>query len=302
MRRAAGAARRRLPDRDPRRARPGQAPGAKRWTTLRGAYNLRHADGRAGGDVVHRPTLACESSRGRSPRVHRAAPRPFAPPATQRRATVGSIGVRIAGWLVATVLGVVVLPTRAAADATDVPHGLIRFRSFGSAEGLHNLVIQSITQDADGYLWIATDDGVSRYDGEKFTHFGVDQGLLSTVSRVVGVAPDGNVCVGDPKGLVCWDGARFAVPDPGLPRGAVHAIASGRGRLWIGAASGLYVRDGQGTFVRAPGWPGTTAVKALWTDARGLVVGDEGRVLVSDGDGQWRELSGICLLYTSPSP
>ena len=192
-------------------------------------------------------------------------------------------------------LGIVVLPTRAAADPNDVPHGLIRFRSFGSAEGLHNLVIQSITQDANGYLWIATDDGVSRYDGEKFTHFGVDQGLLSTVSRVVGVAPDGNVCVGDPKGLVCWDGARFAVPDPGLPRVAVHAIASGRGRLWIGAASGLYVRDGQGAFVRAPGWRGTTAVKALWTDPRGLVVGDDGRVLISDGDGQWRELSDIGL-------
>ena len=79
--------------------------------------------------------------------------------------------MRIAGWLVATVLGVVVLPTRAAADATDVPHGLIRFRSFGSAEGLHNLVIQSITQDADGYLWIAAEKGLIRFDGLAFQLF-----------------------------------------------------------------------------------------------------------------------------------
>jgi PAS domain S-box-containing protein len=202
--------------------------------------------------------------------------------------------VRFAGWLAATVLGFVALPIGAVAD-TKVPHGLIRFRSFGSAEGLHNLVIQSITQDANGYLWIATDDGVSRYDGEKFTHFGVDQGLLSTVSRVVGVAPDGNVCVGDPKGVVCWDGARFAVPDPTFPRGGVHAIASGLGRLWIGAASGLYVRDERGKFVRAAGWRGTTAVKALWTDVHGLVVGDDNRLMVGDGDGAWRELSDIGL-------
>jgi ligand-binding sensor domain-containing protein len=111
-------------------------------------------------------------------------------------------------WLAATVLGIVAPPLQAHAAANDVPHGLIRFRSFGSAEGLHNLLVQSIAQDASGYLWIATDDGVSRYDGEKFTHFGVDQGLLSTVSRVVAVAPDGNVCVGDLKGIVCWDGAR----------------------------------------------------------------------------------------------
>jgi PAS domain S-box-containing protein len=216
--------------------------------------------------------------------------------ATHRGVAVGSERVRLVPWLAATVLGIVGFPVQAhAADANDLPHGLIRFRSFGSAEGLHNLVIQSITQDASGYLWIATDDGVSRYDGEKFTHFGVAQGLLSTVSRVVGVAPDGNVCVGDPKGLVCWDGARFSVPDPSLPRGPVHAIASCRGRLWIGAASGLYVRDDRGAFVRAPGWRGTTAVKAVWSDPRGLVVGDDGRVMISDGGGEWRELSGIGL-------
>ena len=177
-----------------------------------------------------------------------------------------------------------------AGDAAETPHGLIRFRSFGSAEGLHNLVILSITQDASGALWIGTDDGVARYDGERFTHFGTEQGLVSTVITVVGIGPDGNPCVGSNAGLVCWDGTRFS-PTEGLPRVAVHSIATAKNRLWVGTSTGLYVREQGGTFQRAPGWTGSTEVHALWADAQGLLVGDNGKVLTSSGNGSWRELS-----------
>jgi PAS domain S-box-containing protein len=194
-------------------------------------------------------------------------------------------------------LGIVAGSTRSyAGDANDLPHGLIRFRSFGSAEGLHNLVIRSIAQDASGYLWIATDDGVSRYDGEKFTHFGVDQGLQSSVSPVVGVAPDGNMCAGSAIGLVCWDGARFsAAGATGLSKGAVHAIISHRGRLWVGTATGLYVRSDHGAFARAPGWRGAEPVKAVWADGVGLIAGDNSHVMTSEADDVWRDLGDIGL-------
>jgi PAS domain S-box-containing protein len=204
----------------------------------------------------------------------------------------GFNGVRFV-WL-AMILGVVGVPASSRGEASE-PQGLVRFRSFGSAEGLHNLVVRSIAQDASGYLWIATDDGVSRYDGEKFTRFGLDQGMRSTVSLVVGVAPDGNVCVGTASGLVCWDGTRFSdAGTAGLPGGPVHSLVVHRGQLWAGTAGGLYVRD-EGAFTRAPGWRGQDAVKALWADDAGLVAGDGGRVMTSAGDGVWRELSNAGL-------
>jgi PAS domain S-box-containing protein len=190
-------------------------------------------------------------------------------------------------------LGIVAAPAPvSAAEVTELPGGIVRFRGFGSAEGLHNLVVVSITQDSRGFLWVGTHDGVSRYDGERFTHFSVEQGLASTVIHVVGVAPDGNVCAGSNAGLVCWDGAQFSRSGTrGLPEVAVHAIATSFGRLWVGTANGLYVRDESGRFARAAGWPGTGPVKALWADARGVVAGDQGRVLMGAGDGAWRELS-----------
>ena len=201
-------------------------------------------------------------------------------------------------WLAAAVaLGAVAAPVRAAGDdAPAMSHGLLRFRSFGSADGLHNLVVFSIAQDASGSLWIATDDGVSRYDGERFTHFGVKDGLTSSVVLVVGTGPDGNACVGGTTGLVCWDGARFSPAGmAGLPPEAVHTMVAAGERFWVGTDRGLYVREPGRGFALAPGWPGTDTVKALWADPAGILAGDDGKLLSSAGDGVWRELSGIGL-------
>jgi len=90
-------------------------------------------------------------------------------------------------------------PSATSATSIEVPHGLTRFRSFGSAEGLHNLVVLGIVQDASGALWVGADDGVYRYDSQRFWHYGAKDGLPSTVLNQLGIAPDGNVCVGGPS-------------------------------------------------------------------------------------------------------
>ncbi|MEO7730441.1 MAG: two-component regulator propeller domain-containing protein, partial [Kofleriaceae bacterium] len=122
-------------------------------------------------------------------------------------------------------LGLVAVPAQADRDAHEVVDGLVRFRSFGSADGLHNLVILSFAQDAAGLLWIGTDDGVFRYDGERFSQLGTADGLPAAATPVLGLAPDGNVCAGGAAGLACWDGRRFTrAAAVGLPDVAVFAI------------------------------------------------------------------------------
>ncbi|HEU4731467.1 MAG TPA: two-component regulator propeller domain-containing protein [Kofleriaceae bacterium] len=180
-----------------------------------------------------------------------------------------------------------------AVAADDVPRGQIRFRSFGAADGLHNLFIVSIVQDGNGLLWVATDDGVYRYDGQQFMHYSMKDGLPAMGVRVLGVAPDGAVCAGTRDGMACWDGTRFS------PRGAaglgslwIQSLASGPNALWAGTSAGLYVRRGAGGFAPAPGWPGAPShpVKAIWADAEGVVAGDDSVLQVSAGDGVWRQL------------
>lgn len=44
-------------------------------------------------------------------------------------------------------------------------------------DGLASETVYAVTQDHKGFLWIATDNGVNRFDGNNFEHFTVDDGL-----------------------------------------------------------------------------------------------------------------------------
>jgi len=179
----------------------------------------------------------------------------------------------------------------AAPTAEVVPAGQIRFRSFGAADGLRNLVVWSLAQDGAGMVWVGTDDGVYRYDGKRFAHFSVQDGLPSSAVSVLGVAPDGQICAGGAKGMVCWDTAthRFdAATAAGLPNTVIRGIAQRADQLWVGTDEGLFVREGDAAFVRAPGWPGgRDAVPALWADALGVVAALGPRIVIGDGKGAW---------------
>jgi ligand-binding sensor domain-containing protein len=50
-------------------------------------------------------------------------------------------------------------------------------RHFKTTEGLPSNTINSCRQDKDGYLWMASEFGVCRYDGFEFLHFGMKEGL-----------------------------------------------------------------------------------------------------------------------------
>ncbi|TMQ13187.1 MAG: hypothetical protein E6J91_19175 [Deltaproteobacteria bacterium] len=182
-------------------------------------------------------------------------------PATVSAAPAGSHGVSGLRACAAALLSIVALSRTVLADDIahdDVPPGQLALRVYAGADGLRNLVINGIAQDRDGLLWIGTDDGVYRFDGERFTHFAVSEGLTSSLVLVVGVGPGGEACVGGTKGLVCWDGGRFSrAATRGLPEVPVHAMVTFAGVLWVraGRARATSARCGR----IAPGWwPETT--------------------------------------------
>ena len=182
-------------------------------------------------------------------------------------------------------------------DAAELPRGQSSFRVFGSADGLYNVAISSLAQDGDGLLWIATDDGVYRFDGERFTHVSVHDGLRANTINSLAIAPGGEVCAGSRNGLACWDGARFSQAGArGLPDRPIQAMASSPGQLWVATAGGgLYLREAAGAFVAVTGPRLPPTVRVMWADAEGLVVGNGDTVELRARDGTWRSLGEVGL-------
>src|SRR5262249_49070961 len=50
-------------------------------------------------------------------------------------------------------------------------------KTFTAADGLPSDQINRIVQDSHGFLWFCTNEGLSRFDGYKFTNYGTEQGL-----------------------------------------------------------------------------------------------------------------------------
>src|SRR6202030_2592647 len=57
-----------------------------------------------------------------------------------------------------------------------------RFRNYGPDDGL-NTAVSVILQDHTGFLWVGTGNGLFRYDGAHFQHFGLEEGLPSASIR-----------------------------------------------------------------------------------------------------------------------
>lgn len=82
-------------------------------------------------------------------------------------------------------------------------------RLYTSESGLANSHTHDIFQDSKGFIWISTENGLSRFDGLKFTTFNSDRNnpnsLASNVTRTVFEDSNGKYWVGTSAGLQVFD-------------------------------------------------------------------------------------------------
>jgi ligand-binding sensor domain-containing protein/signal transduction histidine kinase len=121
---------------------------------------------------------------------------------------------------------------------------VLPFRTLDVADGLPTSRVNHLFQDRKGFLWMATWEGLARWDGERITTYGTADGLPSAYVETLGEGPDGTLWVGTGAGLARFDEARArfaAVALPGAPAGEGLAclLADSRGRLWCGTKQGL---------------------------------------------------------------
>ncbi|HEY3271075.1 MAG TPA: two-component regulator propeller domain-containing protein [Geothrix sp.] len=171
------------------------------------------------------------------------------------------VGIRV---IVAGLLGVLCL----ASEGWHRP-----FAVLGPAQGLPSGAITTLTQDAEGFIWVGTESGLLRYEGGHSRRWTREDGLPSGFIHRVVPAPEGGVWVATLRGLVQFregriEPARFGnLPGP-LP--AETMALDHRGRLWAVTREGLFVQeDGLQFRLRAPRPAGL--VVTLAAGARGAM-------------------------------
>ena len=84
-----------------------------------------------------------------------------------------------------------------------------KFDHLTLSDGLSQSYVFSIKQDGDGFIWIATEDGLNRYDGKNFVHYRHDgndpTSIIDNIIRTIFIDNNGMMWVGTDNGLSLYN-------------------------------------------------------------------------------------------------
>ena len=122
-------------------------------------------------------------------------------------------------------------------------------QSWVMENGLPQNTVQALTQTRDGFIWLGTEVGLVRFDGNGFALFDHNSSpaLPGSDVRCLLETSDGALWVGTSEGLARWkDGAVTAFTSQnGLPGNVIRGLANDKqGSLWVYTDAGLARRNG----------------------------------------------------------
>ena len=146
------------------------------------------------------------------------------------------------------------LLTALAAQSTPMPAPAYQVRHIGLAEGLDNMRVFSILQDRNDVMWIATKNGVNRYNGcvMKVYQLSSDRVYSNAAGRIFSLRQDGDTLYAyDNKGNIyryssAWDHFEHVVSLSKWFRDYLKLndlYIDRHHRLWLATRDGLYCYD-----------------------------------------------------------
>ena len=177
----------------------------------------------------------------------------------------------------------------AAQNFTIKPGEKAAFKVLSIRDGLPNASIAALVQDSKGFIWMATQGGLARYDGtgfKTFTNEPFDESSLSSDQlQSLFLDADDSLWIGSYNGLGHLDTATDRITSyrhsstrvNTLSNDLIIAVArDGRGKLWIGTLNGLNRMDeAKGSFTRYYSDPSdptsipNNAIRSLYLDREG---------------------------------
>ena len=135
-----------------------------------------------------------------------------------------------------------------------------KFRAYTVADGLTESSVRALFEDHAGTLWVATDEGLFRFAGERFER--IDDRPEMPANAFHGIAEDsvGRVWVGGGGLYAIQHGhiKEYALDGTDSQNRVKSILKTEDGSIWVGTVSGLHrLRPGSERFERVPGILGT---------------------------------------------
>ena len=180
-------------------------------------------------------------------------------------------------------------PALMARDFPYPPGSTPQFRHLSDEDGLAATNVYAVAQDPAGYMWIATDGGLQRYDGYRFVSYShnprVPSSLAENLVTSIAIAPDGSLWAGTQDAgldrlLPGATGFIHYQHDPEKPdslgNDAIYALLfDHQGRLWIATDQGLDRMDKPGAgfhhYATRSTQPNGERILSLYEDTDGRI-------------------------------
>ena len=153
------------------------------------------------------------------------------------------------------------------------PEPVYNTLAFGIEDGLPSNVAEIMVQTRDGYLWVGTEAGLARFNGQEIATFpaATNPELGSNLIRCLAEDASGTLWIGTQRGLSFYRDRRFGRV-PGIDVPVADLACDGKAGVWAATlGSGLVeVRDGRVTSHAAdPGLPENPQALRLFRDSAG---------------------------------
>ena len=132
----------------------------------------------------------------------------------------------------------------------------LKFSHLSTADGLSQSYVFSITQDKEGFIWIATEDGLNKYDGNVFVHYrhnAADRNsLANNIVRKVFIDNKNILWVATENGLSRYNRALGNFDNFSYSPNDINTLRDNEiwdiyqdnsNKIWVSTAQGLHIYD-----------------------------------------------------------
>ncbi|MGV3768318.1 MAG: two-component regulator propeller domain-containing protein [Chitinophagaceae bacterium] len=130
----------------------------------------------------------------------------------------------------------------------------LSFRKYSSRQGLSSATVYDILKDSFGFIWLATEDGLNRFDGTNFKAYRHDPARPGSLkaNHITSVfeSRNGKIWIGtNGGGLSIYERTQDSISNyssggPGQPGVGITSIEGDKdGHVWVCSYGGLYIID-----------------------------------------------------------